>query len=147
LWTLTPWGADQILFDDPPATGTSLGFLASPGHYLLFAWDDSNQPVGFISGVEMTHPDKGKEMYLNELGVAEGARRQGVASRLTGARARFVQSFAAATISPQSHRSDQPRHSELPGDHDGWCFFLGARTAVGIASAPMLSGSETSHIP
>jgi ribosomal protein S18 acetylase RimI-like enzyme len=78
-------GRGSDLFDDPPATGTSLGFLASPGHYLLFAWDDSNQPVGFISGVEMTHPDKGTEMYLNELGVAEGARRKGVASSLVEA--------------------------------------------------------------
>jgi ribosomal protein S18 acetylase RimI-like enzyme len=73
------------LFDDRPLPGASLGFLTNPGHYLLFAWDDFGQPVGFISGVAMTHPDKGTEMYLNELGVAESERGRGVATSLVEA--------------------------------------------------------------
>lgn len=56
-------------------------FLAQPGHHLLFAWSGA-EPVGFISGMELTHPDKGTEMYVNELGVAKTARRRGVASAL-----------------------------------------------------------------
>ena len=32
--------------------------------------------MGFVSGVELTHPDKGTEMFLYELGVDESARRQ-----------------------------------------------------------------------
>jgi len=35
-----------------------------------------------ISGVEMTHPDKGTEMFIYELGVAPAARLQGVGARL-----------------------------------------------------------------
>ena len=38
-----------------------------------------------ISGVETTHPDKGTEMFLYELGVDEDARRQGVATALVNA--------------------------------------------------------------
>ena len=35
-----------------------------------------------ISGVETTHPDKGTEMFLYELGVAEEHRRQGIGRAL-----------------------------------------------------------------
>ena len=52
-------GAD--LFDSPPLEAATGKFLAAPGHHLLFAYDDDGRPVGMISGVEMTHPDKGTE--------------------------------------------------------------------------------------
>ena len=44
-----------------------------------------DRPVGMISGVETTHPDKGTEMFLYELGVDEDARRRGVATALVNA--------------------------------------------------------------
>ncbi len=43
------------------------------------------RPLGFVSGVETTHPDKGTEMFLYELGVAEDARRRGVGGALVDA--------------------------------------------------------------
>lgn len=70
------------LFDAPPLPGVTERFLASPGHHLLVAYDDAGVPIGMISGVEMTHPDKGTEMFIYELGVSEGSRRHGVATRL-----------------------------------------------------------------
>ncbi len=71
------------LFDEPLETASARRFLAGPGHHLLFAWLDGNpSPIGMISGVEMTHPDKGTEMFVYELGVAENARRRGVATAL-----------------------------------------------------------------
>jgi ribosomal protein S18 acetylase RimI-like enzyme len=73
------------LFDDLPLPGPTSRFLSSADHHLLFAWDDAGQAVGFISGVEMTHPEKGTEMFLYELGVSESARRQGVATGLVRA--------------------------------------------------------------
>jgi aminoglycoside 3-N-acetyltransferase I len=76
-------GAD--LFDSPPLPAASEKFLAAPGHHLLFAYDDSGRAVGMISGVEMTHPDKGTEMFIYELGVAPAARLQGVGSGLVAA--------------------------------------------------------------
>ncbi|MFF5082337.1 GNAT family N-acetyltransferase [Actinoplanes sp. NPDC000266] len=70
------------LFDTPPLPGATERFLASDGHHLLLAYDDDGVPVGMISGVELTHPDKGTEMFIYELGVSEGFRRHGVATRL-----------------------------------------------------------------
>jgi len=41
--------------------------------------------IGFVSGVELTHPDKGSEMFLYELGVDAAARRRGVGRALVEA--------------------------------------------------------------
>ena len=70
------------LFDAPPISAATERFLAEPGHHLLFAYDDSGRAVGMISGIEMTHPDKGTEMFIYELGVAPAARLQGIGKRL-----------------------------------------------------------------
>ncbi|MEU8815934.1 GNAT family N-acetyltransferase [Actinoplanes sp. NPDC048796] len=70
------------LFDTPPLPGATERFLASPGHHLLLAYDQDGVPVGMVSGVELTHPDKGTEMFIYELGVTEAARGHGVATRL-----------------------------------------------------------------
>jgi ribosomal protein S18 acetylase RimI-like enzyme len=69
------------LFDAPPDPAWTQRFLAEPTHHLLIGYRD-DQPAGFVSAVEMTHPDKGTEMFLYELGVAAGWRRQGVATAL-----------------------------------------------------------------
>lgn len=73
------------LFDSPPLAAATERFLADPTHHLLFAYDDSGRAIGMISGVETTHPDKGTEMFIYELGVAPAARLQGVATRLVRA--------------------------------------------------------------
>ena len=72
------------LFDDPPLPAATARFLALPGHHLLFAME-GGEPIGFISGVELTHPDKGTEMFLYELGVAEAHQRHGVGTALVRA--------------------------------------------------------------
>jgi GNAT superfamily N-acetyltransferase len=66
------------LYDGPPVRPATNAFLADPRHHLLVALDDDGRTVGFISGVEMTHPDKGTEMFLYELAVAKDARQQGI---------------------------------------------------------------------
>jgi ribosomal protein S18 acetylase RimI-like enzyme len=70
------------LFDSAPLAAATERFLADPGHHLLFAFDPAGRAIGMISGVEMTHPDKGTEMFIYELGVAPAARLQGVATEL-----------------------------------------------------------------
>ena len=70
------------LFDTTPLRAATEHFLAQPGHHLLLAYDGSGRPVGMISGVEMTHPDKGTEMFIYELGVAPTARLQGIGAEL-----------------------------------------------------------------
>lgn len=70
------------LFDSPPRPDATTRFLAEKNHHLLFAYDDSGRAVGMISGIETTHPDKGTEMFIYELGVEPAARLQGVATAL-----------------------------------------------------------------
>ena len=72
------------LFDDAPTPEWTADFLASPGHHLLMALD-GDRAIGFVSCVEMVHPDKGRELFLYELGVAEGHRRSGVGRGLVDA--------------------------------------------------------------
>ena len=72
------------LFDDPLRDDAIERFLASDDHHLLLALD-GDEPVGFVTGVELTHPDKGVEMFLYELAVDEAARRQGFGTALVEA--------------------------------------------------------------
>ena len=44
--------------------------------------DLGDDPVGFVSGIEITHPDKGTEMLLYELGIDEPFRRRGFGTAL-----------------------------------------------------------------
>jgi ribosomal protein S18 acetylase RimI-like enzyme len=74
--------AAEHLFDDSIDPAAASRFLAEPGHHLLVAYDDEERPVGFASGVELTHPDKGTEMFLYELGVDETSRRRGIGRAL-----------------------------------------------------------------
>ena len=76
--------AAGTLFDAAPQLDATQRFLAEPANHLLVAYDDG-VPVGFVSGVELTHPDKGTEMFLYELGVDESARRRGVGRTLVQA--------------------------------------------------------------
>jgi ribosomal protein S18 acetylase RimI-like enzyme len=72
------------LLDAPVREDATERFLASPTNHLLVAFVNG-APAGFISGVELTHPDKGTEMFLYELGVDEAFRRQGIGRQLTEA--------------------------------------------------------------
>ena len=73
--------AASHLFDGPARPDATSRFLAEDGHHLLVASEDG-RPVGFVSGVEVTHPDKGTEMFLYELAVDEPFRRRGIGRAL-----------------------------------------------------------------
>jgi ribosomal protein S18 acetylase RimI-like enzyme len=79
-------------YDGPPVRTATNAFLGNPRHHLLVALDDDGGTVGFISGVEMTNPDKGTEMFLYELAVAEEARQRGVGLALTARLAELARS-------------------------------------------------------
>lgn len=91
-WEIRRLGPDDVelveragaLFDRPPRRDATARFLGSDDHHLLLALME-DQPVGFVSGVELAHPDKGVEMFLYELGVAEAARRRGIGRALVEA--------------------------------------------------------------
>jgi ribosomal protein S18 acetylase RimI-like enzyme len=76
--------AAEELLDGPVKADAAHHFLNDPTHHMLIAYDDG-EPAGFVSGVEMTHPDKGTEMFLYELAVGDAHRRKGVATALVEA--------------------------------------------------------------
>ena len=69
------------LFDNPADPTATADFLARPGHYLFVAYE-GDLPAGFVSGVLLVHPDKGREMFLYELAVDQAYRRRGYARAL-----------------------------------------------------------------
>ena len=73
--------AAGALFDDEPGADAAHRFLDEPTHHLAIAYVD-DRPAGFVTGVETTHPDKGTEMFLYELGVDEAFRRRGIGRAL-----------------------------------------------------------------
>jgi ribosomal protein S18 acetylase RimI-like enzyme len=81
--------AVQPLFDHELRPEAVKRFLADPTHHLLAAYS-GEAAAGFVSGVEMTHPDKGTEMFLYELGVSEGLRSRGIGRSLVAALAQLA---------------------------------------------------------
>jgi len=76
--------AAEVLFDAPVRPEWAGRFLSAGGHHLLVAYVDG-QPAGMVTGVELTHPDKGTEMFLYELGVEAPFQRRGIGKALVAA--------------------------------------------------------------
>jgi ribosomal protein S18 acetylase RimI-like enzyme len=81
--------AAEALFDGPVKLEAVERFLADPTHHLLVA-QEGDRAVGFVSGAELTHPDKGTEMFLYELAVDESVRNRGIGRALVRALAELA---------------------------------------------------------
>ena len=74
--------AAEKLFDDPVDLDGTRRFLADDGNVLLIAYVEAD-PAGFVTGTELSHPDKAEpELFLNELSVDEAYRGRGIGRRL-----------------------------------------------------------------
>ncbi len=69
------------VFDRGVDDALALEFLADPRHHLVVALE-GGVPVAFVSAVHYVHPDKPAELWINEVGVAPGQRRRGLAAKL-----------------------------------------------------------------
>jgi [ribosomal protein S18]-alanine N-acetyltransferase len=76
--------AAEALFDDPVDLDATRRFLADDANVLLVAYVEG-EPAGFVTGTELTHPDKrAPELFLNELAVDEAHRGRGIGRALVG---------------------------------------------------------------
>lgn len=69
------------VFDEAVKPELAREFLAEPRFHLVVALD-GDLVVGMASGLVHMHPDKGPEFFVNEVGVDDGYRRQGIGKRL-----------------------------------------------------------------
>ena len=68
-------------FDNRVLGDETRRFLRDDRHHLVLGYVE-DRPAGFVSAVEVFHPDKRGELFLNEIDVVEGERRKGVARAL-----------------------------------------------------------------
>lgn len=68
-------------FDGDLVPARAWAFLATRVNELVVALDQG-EVVGFVFGTTMMRPDKPTEFFVNEIGVHEDFRRQGVGRRL-----------------------------------------------------------------
>lgn len=69
------------VFDEPVRPDLTRRFLATP-NYRIFVALDGDLVVGMCTGFTHFHPDKDEEFFVNELGVDDAYRRQGIGERL-----------------------------------------------------------------
>jgi ribosomal protein S18 acetylase RimI-like enzyme len=69
------------VFDDPVRDDRLAELLADPRHHLVVARRDG-VVVGMASAFHYVHPDKAPQLFINEVGVSEADRRQGIARRM-----------------------------------------------------------------
>jgi ribosomal protein S18 acetylase RimI-like enzyme len=72
------------VFDDPVDPSWASEFLADARHHMIVALEGV-RVVGMISAVDYVHPDKARQLWINEVGVAPTHQRQGIGRRLLDA--------------------------------------------------------------
>jgi ribosomal-protein-alanine N-acetyltransferase len=118
--------AAQGLYDGPARKEAVERFLASPDHHLLVAYEDG-APVGFVSGVELTHPDKGTEMFLYELAVDAGYHRRGIGRDLVTALAALARErglYGMWVLTDRANTAATATYRSAGADADEDCVML-----------------------
>jgi ribosomal protein S18 acetylase RimI-like enzyme len=69
------------VFDNPVQLQLASRYLSNPDNLLAVAVQQ-NVVVGMASAMAYVHPDKPAQLFINEVGVCERCRRQGLGKRL-----------------------------------------------------------------
>ncbi len=69
------------VFDNPVDPSFAYAFLATRVNEIVVALS-AGEVVGFASGTVLMHPDKPRGFFVNEVGVGDDFRRQGIAGRV-----------------------------------------------------------------
>jgi len=75
---------DPDVFDNPVQPKLASQYLANPGNLIAVAIHEG-VVVGMASAIAYVHPDKPLQLFINEVGVAEKCRGQGLGKRLISA--------------------------------------------------------------
>ncbi len=109
--------ADGV-FDDTIEPALVREFLADPHHHIAVAIDDGLL-VGFASGVDYIHPDKPREMFVNEVGVAPTHTRKGIGKRVLGILIGHAQGLGcinAWVLTDKSNEAARALYTSLGGE-------------------------------
>lgn len=68
-------------FDNAIDTALTREFLRDARHHIIVALE-GDVVVGFVSAVDYVHPDKARELWINEVGVGDAFRKRGIATAL-----------------------------------------------------------------
>jgi GNAT superfamily N-acetyltransferase len=113
--------AAESLFDEPARSEWAHRFLTEPGHHIFIAYVDG-APAGMVTGVETTHPDKGTEMFLYELGVDEPYQRRGIGRalvRVLADTARERGCYGMWVLTERSNTAAMATYRSAGGSDDG----------------------------
>lgn len=72
------------VFDNDVDPKLAREFLGDPHHHIAVALDNG-VVVGFASAVDYIHPDKPRELWINEVGTAPTHRGQGIGKKVMAA--------------------------------------------------------------
>ncbi|MBX9859106.1 MAG: GNAT family N-acetyltransferase [Sphingomonas sp.] len=87
--------ADEI-FDNPVLPALVQSFLTDSRHHVAIATAAGRQLVGFASAVDYIHPDKPRELWINEVGVARNWQKRGIGKALLRAMLDHGRTFGCA---------------------------------------------------
>ena len=96
-------------------------FLRDPRHHLVTAIAD-DRPVGFVSAVDYWHPDKPRELWINEVGVACAWQNRGVGTRVlqgTLDHARALGCLEAWVLTDQDNAAALALYRKVGGEPSG----------------------------
>ena len=97
----------EDVFDHPVQPGLLREYLAEP-HFHLAVAIDAGTVVGMASAVDYIHPDKPRELWINEVSSAASHRRRGIATRLLQALFDHGRSLGCRQAWVLTNRSNAP---------------------------------------